>query len=84
MKINEGLLEQAGNPQTNKKRILFVAEAATLAHVARPLLLSAALDPETFDIVFASDPRCKWLLEKFPGRYISLPSVGSEHFLAAL
>lgn len=67
-----------------KKRILFVAEAATLAHVARPLLLSAALDPTRFDICFACDPRCQWLLRDFPGRYYPLSSMGSGPALAVL
>jgi UDP:flavonoid glycosyltransferase YjiC (YdhE family) len=66
------------------KKVLFVAEAATLAHVARPLVLSAGLDPGEFDIGFACDPRCKWLLQDFPGRYFPLSSIGSDHFLDAL
>lgn len=66
------------------KRVLFVAEAATLAHVARPLVLSAALDRDQFEISFACDPRCQWLLHDLAGRYFPLSSMPSEHFLAAL
>ena len=64
--------------------MLFVAEAATLAHVARPLVLSAALDPGKFDLGFACDARCKWLLRDFPGRHFPLSSMDSSHFLDAL
>ena len=61
-----------------------MAEAATLAHVARPLVLSAALDPNTYDLAFACDPRWQWLLRDFPGRYFPLWSQGSDHFIDAL
>jgi UDP:flavonoid glycosyltransferase YjiC (YdhE family) len=40
---------------TSRARILFVAEAVSLAHVARPSLLGAALDPGAYDIHFASN-----------------------------
>ena len=83
VKVARGAFEQVNTP-AGKQRILFIAEAATLAHVARPLVLSAALDPGEFDIGFACDPRCQWLLRDFPGRYFPLPSMGSDHFLAAL
>lgn len=83
--VDKGAVEQLKlNHPARKQRILFIAEAATLAHVARPLVLSAALDPGGFDIGFACDPRCQWLLRDFPGRYVPLPSMGSDHFLAAL
>jgi UDP:flavonoid glycosyltransferase YjiC (YdhE family) len=67
-----------------RKKILFVAEAATLAHVARPLTLAAALDREHFDVSFACDPRYRWVLSEFSGQFFSLQSVGSDHFLSAL
>ena len=67
-----------------KRKLLFVGEAATLAHVARPLVLAAALDRERFDVSFACDRRYRWVLSEFPGRYCSLDSVGTGHFLAAL
>src|SRR5690349_3488214 len=67
-----------------RKKILFVGEAATLAHIARPLVLAATLDREQFDVSFACDPRYRWLLRDFKGPYLPLSSVGAEHFLAAL
>jgi UDP:flavonoid glycosyltransferase YjiC (YdhE family) len=67
-----------------RKKILFVGEAATLAHIARPLVLSSSLDSNDFEIVFACDPHYQWVLGNFNGRFLPLPSVGSGHFLAAL
>src|ERR1043165_6755362 len=67
-----------------RKKILFIAEAAPLAHTARPLVLSAALDAREFDVCFACDPRSKWLLRDFAGRYFPLASRDGEMFLRAL
>lgn len=39
----------------SKLRILFIAESATLAHIARPFLLAESLDRDEFDVHFASD-----------------------------
>nr|AEQ20445.1 glycosyl transferase [uncultured bacterium CSL132] len=68
----------------NRKKILFVAEAATLAHTARPLVLSAALDAREFDVSFACDLRCQWLLRDFAGHYFPLASRDGDKFLSAL
>ncbi|MCB0322093.1 MAG: hypothetical protein KDD69_00935 [Bdellovibrionales bacterium] len=38
-----------------RKRILFLGEAVTLAHVARPLFLARSLPPDRFDVHFAAD-----------------------------
>jgi len=46
-----------------RKRILFVAEAATLAHVARPLALAAALDPQRFEVRIACSAAYRKLVE---------------------
>jgi UDP:flavonoid glycosyltransferase YjiC (YdhE family) len=70
--------------EQGKARVLFVAEAATLAHVARPLALSTFLDPGKYEIAFSCDPRCTWLLQNFPGRFLPLSSISSEQFLDAL
>ncbi len=71
-------------PEMNKKRLLFVAEAATLAHVARPLALSASVDRTRFELEFACAPRSHWLLQHFPGPVHGLDSVDAAHFIAAL
>lgn len=67
-----------------KVRVLFIAEAATLAHVARPLQLSTTLPREKFEIFFACDSRCKWLIEGHNLQHIPISSVTSEQFLTAL
>lgn len=68
----------------SRKRILFVAEAATLAHVARPLLLAQALDPERYEVHFACDPRFDKLLPTLPFTRHTLRSVPSSRLLDAL
>lgn len=45
----------------NKKRVLFFAEGATLAHVARPYLLAESLDSALWEIVFARPSAFFWL-----------------------
>lgn len=44
-----------------KKRVLFFAEGATLAHVGRPFVLAQGLDPERFEVFFARPPAFAWL-----------------------
>ena len=48
---------------SRKPLILFIAEAVTLAHVARPLALARMLDPARYDIIFACDSRYDSLLD---------------------
>ena len=38
-----------------KTKILFVSEAVSLAHVARPSVLAAAIDRDRFEVHFASN-----------------------------
>lgn len=67
-----------------RKRILFVAEAVTLAHIARPLALASALSPAEYDIALACDPRCDWLTTKYPFRVRPIRSISPESFSLAL
>jgi UDP:flavonoid glycosyltransferase YjiC (YdhE family) len=67
-----------------RKRILFVAEAVTLAHVGRPLALASMLDPGRFDIALACDPRAQWAYGDFPGLVLPVHSIPSAQFLQAL
>ena len=67
----------AGAPGT-RRRILFISEAPSLAHIARPFVLASALDPARFDIHFAAAPTgwvehilsgtsfTRWPLESIP------------------
>ncbi len=69
---------------TRKPRILFIAEAVTLAHVARPAVLATALDKSQYDIAFAVDPRYKELFPELSDFHHDLWSITSEQFLNAL
>lgn len=64
--------------------MLFVAEAVTLAHVARPLALSASVDRTRFDVSFACAERSHWLLQEFAGDVLVLDSIDGATFMAAL
>ena len=70
--------------RTQRWRVLFFAEAVTLAHVARPITLARALDPERFEVVLACHPRYLELFPDIEFRQINIDSITSEAFLAAL
>ncbi|MCB1877302.1 MAG: glycosyltransferase [Chromatiales bacterium] len=46
-----------------RKKVLFVSEAVTLAHVVRPAVLASALDSSRYQVEFASDDRYGFCLE---------------------
>lgn len=71
-------------PLSTKRRILFVAEAVTLAHVARPLALARMLDPARYEVIFACDPRYNSLLDMSQIKLLPLHSISSEQFLKSL
>ena len=63
-------------------RILFIGEAITLSHLARPAVLAGTLDPQRYDITFACDYRVLPLLanaDRF--HVIPLRSLVSEKSL---
>lgn len=64
--------------------MLFVGEAVTLAHVARPAALAATLDPNRYDVHFAADPRFDRLIEGRGWTRHALGSVPGSEFLKAL
>ncbi|MEW5943473.1 MAG: glycosyltransferase [Pseudomonadota bacterium] len=66
------------------KRILFFAEAVTLAHVARPIALAKGLDPARHEAIIACDPRYQRFLERAPWQTLPLHSISSQQFLGAL
>lgn len=70
--------------QTSKPRILFIAEAVTLAHVARPAVLATALDQSLYEVFFAVDPRYNNLFPELSDFRHDLWSISSEQFLHAL
>jgi UDP:flavonoid glycosyltransferase YjiC (YdhE family) len=66
------------------RRVLFFAEAVTLAHVARPIALARALDPSTYEVLLACDDRYRRFVEHESWRALPLQSIGSGQFLRAL
>ena len=75
-------------PATPKKpvrtRILFFAEAVTLAHVARPVTLARALDPQFFDVHLAHHPRYRELLGELALTEHEITSIPPQQFIQAL
>lgn len=67
---------------SDRKKILFIGEAVSLAHVTRPLVLALSLDPSRYEIHFACDPRYHSLL-KLPLhiQYWPIHSSPSESFI---
>jgi UDP:flavonoid glycosyltransferase YjiC (YdhE family) len=64
--------------------VLFMAEAVTLAHVARPVVLANALDPARYDVHLAVDPRYNKLFPDLPPNTRPLNTIPSAQFLNAL
>lgn len=80
-------LGQTGLPVSDasgSKRVLFFAEAVTLAHVARPIVLARALLPTSLEPVMACSPRYRRFYETEPWQTLPLNSIPSEQFLKAL
>jgi UDP:flavonoid glycosyltransferase YjiC (YdhE family) len=69
-----------GSPLPRRPRILFMAEAVSLAHIARPAELARALDPEQYDVHLASDRRYLHLFETLPVTVHPLHSISSQQF----
>ena len=67
-----------------RRKVLIVAEAVTLAHIARPLALAAALDPRLYELTLACDKACNWLLANCPFRLRPIHSISSASFLQSL
>ena len=67
-----------------KKRVLFVGEAVTLAHVARPMVLARALDPARYEVDFAWHPRFASLFPASGFAMHTIESIPNLQFEAAL
>lgn len=61
-----------------------MAEAVTLAHVARPAVLANGLDKTLYDVVFACDPRYNRLFPELSPIQQDIYSIPGEQFVAAL
>ncbi|MDB5960849.1 MAG: glycosyl transferase family 1 [Massilia sp.] len=68
----------------NRKKILFFAEAVTLAHVGRALTLAATLDPARYDIHFACAPGYDFCFTGTAFTRWTVNSIPSSQFLQAL
>jgi UDP:flavonoid glycosyltransferase YjiC (YdhE family) len=68
----------------DRKKILFVAEAVTLAHVGRPLALAATLDRQRYDVHFACAPGYDMFFRDSHVNSWKVNSISSARFLAAL
>ena len=67
-----------------RKRILFVAEAVTLAHVTRPLVLARSLDPARYEVHFACAERFPFVFKDESFRRWPIESIPTGQFLEAL
>jgi len=68
----------------SRRRVLFVAEAVTLAHVTRPLVLAKALDPARYEVHLACAPGYERFIEGAPIRHWPLWSISPSQFMEAL
>lgn len=69
---------------SSKKRVLFISESVTLAHLARPLTLANSLSPSDFDVEFACANRYRSFLTGLRSPAIEIDSISSKDFLSAL
>ena len=69
---------------SERRRILFVAEAVTLAHVVRPLVLAKALDPAHYEVHFACAEGYEAFLEDDRFTRWSIHSIPPRRFQEAL
>ncbi len=67
-----------------RRRVLLVAEAVTLAHVTRPLVLAKSLDPARYEVHFACAPSYDRFLAGTLIRPWPLWSIPPQQFMAAL
>jgi UDP:flavonoid glycosyltransferase YjiC (YdhE family) len=68
----------------SRKRVLFFAEAATLAHVGRPIALSRGLDPRRFQACIACSPAYRDLIRSEGVDFLPLDSIGGATFVRRL
>ena len=67
-----------------RTRILFMAEAVTLAHVGRPLSLAQGLAEEAYEVHFACADGYDFCFKHAPFRRWRMDSISSQQFLQAL
>lgn len=67
-----------------RKRILFIGEGVTLAHIVRPLALAKALPSDEYEVFFACDPRYRRMIENEGLVWEEISSMTSDEFLKRL
>jgi UDP:flavonoid glycosyltransferase YjiC (YdhE family) len=67
-----------------RPRILFFAEAVSLAHVARPHVLAQSLSPDEYEVLFACDPRYDSLFADARYQRRRIATIPGDRFLAQL
>lgn len=67
-----------------RRRILFVAEAVTLAHVARLVTLARSLESSSHEVLFASDARYDAVIGALPFPVARIRTITGEQFFRAL
>ena len=67
-----------------KLKVLFFAEGATLAHVARPLILAKGLDPNCFDVTLCRPASYSRLTDGLPFRVVNLDCQDASVFARRL
>lgn len=66
------------------KKILIFSEAASLAHVIRPLALLEQIDQNEFEVIVAISTNYFWLAKKNASKLIPLKSQSPEHYESKL
>lgn len=69
---------------TERLKVLFLAEGATLAHVARPLLLAGGLDPARHEVTLARSAAYAWMTEGLGFNVCDLDCQAAEVFARRL
>ncbi|ULA61448.1 MAG: putative Dolichyl-phosphate beta-glucosyltransferase [Nitrospira sp.] len=67
-------------PPARKPRILFMAEAVTLAHVARAVALTRSLDPDCYEVHLACDRRYHHLFKSVRAAVHPIRTIGGQQF----
>lgn len=67
-----------------RRKILFFAEPATLAHVARPVVLASSLDPKRYEVAIATGSDFRHVATGAGLRTLELTSIGTRAYLAAV
>jgi UDP:flavonoid glycosyltransferase YjiC (YdhE family) len=84
--MNDEARRNMTNASTAKRRprVLFFAEAVSLAHVARPHVLAQSLSTDEYEVLFACDPRYDALFSDARYQRRRITTIPGERFLTQL